>query len=233
MSSRASCRRAPPPLTVRRSDDSPSTVLLAFYLRYPNPFASHVLSCDVIARTFNPATGGMRTTRLLLKRGIIPKWARSWLGGLGGMEAWVMEESEVWFDGEHPRLVSSTRNISHKKIMTVIEGTDLVYAGNNRCVAGGVTREKRDLHLYMLSRMLRCVPFRARALCLFCPPCTARPMLSARSGTLHKTTAHIVSDFGGALGSLVRGQIESWGAGRFEGNAETASRLPFRARTHA
>jgi hypothetical protein len=77
------------------SDDPPSTVLLAFYLRYPNPFASHVLSCDVISRTFDRSNGAMRTTRLILKKGVLPKWARGWLGGLGGLEAWVLEESEV------------------------------------------------------------------------------------------------------------------------------------------
>lgn len=109
----------------------------------------------------------------MLKKGIIPKWARNWLGGLGGLEAWVLEESQVTFQGSTPRLTSTTRNISHKKIMSVIEGTELVSAGVDR-------------------------------------------------GTLHKTSAYIVSDFGGTLGSLVRGRIESWGAGRFEGNAETA-----------
>ncbi len=31
----------------------------------------------------------------MLKKGIIPKWARNWLGGLGGLEAWVLEESQV------------------------------------------------------------------------------------------------------------------------------------------
>ncbi|KIM47918.1 hypothetical protein M413DRAFT_439616 [Hebeloma cylindrosporum] len=30
-------------------DDSWSIVALAFFLRYPNPYASHVISCDVIA----------------------------------------------------------------------------------------------------------------------------------------------------------------------------------------
>jgi hypothetical protein len=106
----------------------------------------------------------------MLKKGIIPKWARSWLGGLGGLEAWVLEESEVsWlvvmllgktrgmkpakccrvimliilslflaffsqvtFQGSTPRLTSTTRNISHKKIMSVIEGTELVSAGGDR-----------------------------------------------------------------------------------------------------
>jgi hypothetical protein len=55
------------------------------------------------------------------------------MGG-GGLEAWVLEESEVWVDpltGEL-RLKSMTRNISHKKLMHVAEGTELESAGVNR-----------------------------------------------------------------------------------------------------
>lgn len=48
------------------------------------------------------------------------------MGG-GGLEAWVLEESEVWVDPESGelRLKSMTRNISHKKLMHVTEGTEL------------------------------------------------------------------------------------------------------------
>ncbi|KAJ9099886.1 hypothetical protein QFC21_003891 [Naganishia friedmannii] len=115
-----------------RFDDAPQTVLLAFYLRYPNPFASHVLSCDVISRDIDSDTGSISTQRLILKKGIVPRWARTWLEnfgmmGGGGLEAWVLEESEVWVDPESGelRLKSMTRNISHKKLMHVTEGTEL------------------------------------------------------------------------------------------------------------
>ncbi|KAJ9126393.1 hypothetical protein QFC24_002131 [Naganishia onofrii] len=115
-----------------RFDDAPQTVLLAFYLRYPNPFASHVLSCDVISRDIDTNTGSISTQRLILKKGIVPRWARTWLEnfgmmGGGGLEAWVLEESEVWVDPESGelRLKSMTRNISHKKLMHVAEGTEL------------------------------------------------------------------------------------------------------------
>jgi hypothetical protein len=82
------------------SDDQTSTVLLAFYLRYPNPHATHVLSCDVISRKVDPLRGVITTQRLILKKGIVPRWARTWLEnwgmmGGGGLEAWVLEESEV------------------------------------------------------------------------------------------------------------------------------------------
>jgi hypothetical protein len=43
-------------------------------------------------------------------------------------------QAQVVFLGDAPKLVSTTRNISHKKIMSVLEGTELVSAGADRCV---------------------------------------------------------------------------------------------------
>lgn len=51
-------------------------VTYAFWLRYPNPFASHVVGCDVIDRHVDPVTGVLRTTRLILKQGVLPRWGR-------------------------------------------------------------------------------------------------------------------------------------------------------------
>lgn len=52
-------------------------VTYAFWLRYPNPFASHVLGCDVLDRSVDPVTGVLRTTRLILKKGVLPRWGRN------------------------------------------------------------------------------------------------------------------------------------------------------------
>ncbi len=51
-------------------------VSLAVFMKYPNPFAAHVLASDVIDR-FVDETGRLHTTRLFLKRGAVPKWGRS------------------------------------------------------------------------------------------------------------------------------------------------------------
>ncbi|WVF66201.1 hypothetical protein IAT40_000941 [Kwoniella sp. CBS 6097] len=79
--------------------DPTPTPLLAFFLRYPNPFARHVLSVDVLSRHVNPTTGQIHTTRLILKRGILPKWATRWLpaasSGGRGLDAWILEESVI------------------------------------------------------------------------------------------------------------------------------------------
>ncbi|TKY86681.1 hypothetical protein EX895_004321 [Sporisorium graminicola] len=111
-------------------DHSWSSCVRAYFLRYPNPNASHVLSVDVIDRRIeyrpvrsgssSPATTSsvtlddlvrqsplrdtipvLCTTRLILKRGNLPKWAPS--GLMKNAESWVMEESEVELDLLPPR----------------------------------------------------------------------------------------------------------------------------------
>ncbi|KAF7306567.1 PRELI/MSF1 domain-containing protein [Mycena indigotica] len=97
-------------------DDPWSIVTLAFFLRYPNPYASHVLSCDVVSRSFSPS-GTLLTTRLILKRGAMPRWFPK--GIITRAESWVVEETEVDPFG---RIVScKTRNLDHVKIMQVEE----------------------------------------------------------------------------------------------------------------
>ncbi|TPX68729.1 hypothetical protein SpCBS45565_g02884 [Spizellomyces sp. 'palustris'] len=92
------------------------TVTQAVWQKYPNPFASHVLSSDVIDRTVDPVTGVMTTTRLFLKSGHMPKWGRSLLNV---RDAFIMEQSIV--DPRSRRMVTVTRNLSHTKLMLVEE----------------------------------------------------------------------------------------------------------------
>ena len=82
------------------SPEPPEIPLFAYFIRYPNPFARHVLTVDVLDRYINPTTGQIHTKRLILKRGILPKWASKWLpsanmSGGRGLDAWIMEESVV------------------------------------------------------------------------------------------------------------------------------------------
>ncbi|KAI0035244.1 PRELI-like family-domain-containing protein [Vararia minispora EC-137] len=96
-------------------DDPWPIVSLAFFLRYPNPYAGHVLSCDVVSRELT-AAGTLRTTRLILKRGALPGWARKLISRA---ESWVIEESEVDPYGQVVRC--QTRNLDHVKVMRVEE----------------------------------------------------------------------------------------------------------------
>ncbi|CAE6447348.1 unnamed protein product [Rhizoctonia solani] len=110
-------------------DDNWATVALAFFLRYPNPFAAHVLSCDVINRSFTPE-GCLRTTRLILKRGNLPKWFPS--GVVARSESWIIEESEVDTFGR--RVNCTTRNLEHTKALRVIEQVTLRPVEDGRTV---------------------------------------------------------------------------------------------------
>lgn len=91
-------------------------VSLAFFLRYPNPYASHVISCDVISREFSPS-GSLLTTRLILKTATLPRWAPR--GIVSRSESWILEESEVDPHGKVVRCL--TRNLEHVKAMQVHE----------------------------------------------------------------------------------------------------------------
>lgn len=106
------------------------TVALAFFLRYPNRYASHVLSCDVIDRHLTPS-GTLRTTRLILKRGALPAWFPR--GIVQRAESWIVEESEVDVSGKV--LKSMTRNLDHVKALQVLDSQSLheLPAGYGMC----------------------------------------------------------------------------------------------------
>ncbi|KIK71382.1 hypothetical protein GYMLUDRAFT_235710 [Collybiopsis luxurians FD-317 M1] len=99
-------------------DDPWSIVSLAYFLRYPNPYASHIISCDVISRTVTPS-GTLQTTRLILKRGSLPRWAPK--GIISRAESWVLEESEV--DPLGKTLRCTTKNLEFTKVMKMEEST--------------------------------------------------------------------------------------------------------------
>jgi hypothetical protein len=97
-------------------DDPWSIVSLAYFLRYPNPYASHIVSCDVISRTVT-SSGTLQTTRLILKRGSLPRWAPK--GIIARSESWVLEESEV--DPLGKTLRCTTKNLEFTKVMKMEE----------------------------------------------------------------------------------------------------------------
>ncbi|RXW23843.1 hypothetical protein EST38_g2007 [Candolleomyces aberdarensis] len=97
-------------------DDNWPIVSLAYFLRYPNPYASHVLSCDVISREHTPS-GTLLTTRLILKRGNVPRWFPKQF--VSRAESWLVEESEV--DPFGKVVKCRTRNLDNLKVMRVEE----------------------------------------------------------------------------------------------------------------
>lgn len=156
--------------------DIPFTILCpVYFLRYPNPLASHVISVDVLSRevvarpilaanaassqastSSTPLAGAseargsgsssrlsgwrfrtgqeveqeeqvrhvLKTTRLILKRGTLPKWAPA--GLVRNAESWVLEESEVDLDSSPSgtggrEMRCWTRNLDHTTVMAVTE----------------------------------------------------------------------------------------------------------------
>ncbi|KAI0080015.1 MSF1-domain-containing protein [Panus rudis PR-1116 ss-1] len=108
-------------------DDPWSIVTFAFFLRYPNPYASHVTSVDVISREFSPS-GALLTTRLIKKKGSLPRWAPK--GIISKAESWIVEESEVDPEGRVVRC--TTKNLDHVKIMRVEERITLNQTEDNK-----------------------------------------------------------------------------------------------------
>jgi len=110
-------------------DDAWSTVTLAYFLRYPNPYASHVIAVDVISRTIMD-DGTLKTTRLIKKTGAVPPWFPRQF--VSRAETWVVEESEV--DPEGRVMSCRTRNLDHVKVMQVQEDVVLREADDNKTI---------------------------------------------------------------------------------------------------
>ncbi|EGF83509.1 hypothetical protein BATDEDRAFT_22272 [Batrachochytrium dendrobatidis JAM81] len=91
-------------------------VTKAIWQKYPNPFASHVQSADIIEQRIDPETGILHTTRLFLKKGNLPKWGHHLMNA---PEAFILEKSAV--DPVNKTMTTVTRNLSHVKLMFVEE----------------------------------------------------------------------------------------------------------------
>ena len=92
-------------------------VTLAWFLRYPNPYATHVLSTDTIHQSLNPQTQRLKVVRLHLKRGKLPVWSKRFLSHIS--ESWIVETTEV--DLLNGRMETRMRNLDHKRVLYVEE----------------------------------------------------------------------------------------------------------------
>ncbi len=100
-------------------------VTLAYFLRYPNPYAKHVLSTDVIDRHFDPATQRLSTTRLHLKRSKLPPAVVKLLpkgilgSGSDAARSYVLEKSVI--DVREGWMRTESRNLEWTGILSVVE----------------------------------------------------------------------------------------------------------------
>lgn len=104
-----------------------STVSLAYFLRYPNPYSKHVVSSDVIDRHFDAETQRLYTTRLHLKRSRIPPamfrlLPRGLLGQTekqGDGSSYILETSTV--DMREGWMRTESRNLEWTGVLSVVE----------------------------------------------------------------------------------------------------------------
>lgn len=103
-------------------------VTSAIFNRYPNPYATHVLSIDTLSRKID-ANGNLLTTRLVRKKGKLPKWIE-YIIGSRITESWMIEFSTV--DPKQMILKSFKKNIDHVRILQVEEYTTYSYDAVNK-----------------------------------------------------------------------------------------------------
>lgn len=90
-------------------------IFQGFWRRYPNPFATHVLTEDTVERKITK-DGKLYSIRLLTKTNKTPKWGERFFRA---KSVCIVEESLV--DLKSKTLTTYTRNIGFNKIMSVIE----------------------------------------------------------------------------------------------------------------
>ncbi|KAI3387704.1 hypothetical protein SNEBB_009778 [Seison nebaliae] len=98
--------------------ESWNDVAVGFLSRYPNPFATHVLSEDVIDRKVDVKRGVIDTLKLLTKTNKLPKWGEHFFSGKR-KQVYLIERSII--DIKKKSIQSHTRNITMGNIMKVDE----------------------------------------------------------------------------------------------------------------
>ncbi|KAF2753277.1 MSF1-domain-containing protein [Pseudovirgaria hyperparasitica] len=107
-------------------DYSFSAVALAYFLRYPNPYSTHVVSTDVIDRSYDPASQQLTTTRLHLKKSRVPAAVLALLprravgaSEKGDSQSFILETSTV--DIKNGWMKTESRNLEWTGVLSVIE----------------------------------------------------------------------------------------------------------------
>ena len=109
-------------------------VSLAHWMKYPNPFASHVLTSDTLSISLMPASTGYdaRITKLYLKKSSLPRWATALLPKQFRAEAYILEETFV--SPSARRMMVRSRNISHVGLLSIQESQEVIPCHNTTIV---------------------------------------------------------------------------------------------------
>jgi len=107
-------------------DYSFPAVTLAYFLRYPNPYSTHVLSTDVISRSVDHVTGQLHTLRIHQKSSRLPPAVlkllpKSVLGNISGgrSETYILESSTI--DVKEGWMKTESKNLDWTGILSVVE----------------------------------------------------------------------------------------------------------------
>lgn len=107
-------------------DYSFPAVTLAYFLRYPNPYSTHVLSTDVISRSIDPVSGQLHTVRVHRKSSRLPPAVlkllpKSVLGNVRGgrSESYILESSTI--DIKEGWMKTESKNLDWTGILSVVE----------------------------------------------------------------------------------------------------------------
>lgn len=109
------------------------TVSLAYFLRYPNPKAPHVLSTDVLSQHVDPSTHRLHTVRLHLKKSKVPAGILKFLpqtmsGPDGTSQTYILEKSII--DIKEGWMETESRNMEWTGVLSVVEKQ--LYRDNSR-----------------------------------------------------------------------------------------------------
>lgn len=101
-------------------------VTLAYFLRYPNPYSTHVQSTDTISRSYDAETQKLTTLRLHLKQSKLPSAVLKVIPGSmlgaskdGSTQAYILERSTV--DVKNGTMETESRNLEWTGVLSVIE----------------------------------------------------------------------------------------------------------------
>ncbi|KAK9367964.1 PRELI-like family-domain-containing protein [Lipomyces kononenkoae] len=96
------------------------TFSVAYFLRYPNPYAKHVVSVDTLSRHIDDE-GRLHTLRLIVKKGKLPRWCKMLFAssGINISESMVLETSII--DPKSQEIWTESKNIDFTRIMRVVE----------------------------------------------------------------------------------------------------------------
>ncbi|TGZ84028.1 MSF1-domain-containing protein [Ascodesmis nigricans] len=101
-------------------------VTLAYFLRYPNPYSTHVVSSDTLSSFVNPETGNLHITRLHLKRGKLPASVARFIPKI--KESYILERSVI--DARNQRMCTESRNLDWEGVLSVVENQEYVPAAD-------------------------------------------------------------------------------------------------------